>query len=271
MSKSAELKIRRAVHLFRDLHKEIKNYATICEVYYLPLIEDTSKCRVSFSPDYTESIPLIVGDIIHNLRSSLDILICDIGRMLILDDADKLSFPFAESKEELIEIIGKKTKLGALSSLIGEKIIDIAPFEGGNKILYDLHKLDIMDKHRLLIPIVSVAAVTSVLHAAQNLSKEQGIYFEFENVGADSSLFGYSYMGEILDADIVSTLGGYGPHRLVGPVRMRFGDDFPFSGRLIWDVIDELIKLVSAIVKDVWYSARSQFSSTPMLSNYVIS
>jgi hypothetical protein len=38
----------------------------------------------------------------------------------------------------------------------------IKPYKGGNDNLYALHSLDIMDKHRLLIPIISVTALTGV-------------------------------------------------------------------------------------------------------------
>jgi hypothetical protein len=64
-------------------------------------------------------------------------------------------FPFYESRNQLINVInnGKMKTAPEICRLI---IDDIKPYRGGNDLLYGLHDLDILDKHKLLIPIVSI-------------------------------------------------------------------------------------------------------------------
>ena len=64
-------------------------------------------------------------------------------------------FPFYESRNQLINVInnGKMKTAPEICRLI---IDDIKPYRGGNDLLYGLHDLDITDKHKLLIPIVSI-------------------------------------------------------------------------------------------------------------------
>jgi len=63
-------------------------------------------------------------------------------------------FPFYETRSELVGAMNGKLKAAPeISRLIRD---EIKPYKGGNGLLYGLHDLDIVDKHRLLIPIVSI-------------------------------------------------------------------------------------------------------------------
>ena len=98
---------------------------------------------------------MIIGDAIHNLRSALDLAICE----LVAKDTRWCKFPFHPTAEKLISAVTK----GAIK-VSGPAVVDaiiniIKPYKGGNDLLYALHDADIDDKHRLLIPAVSSVTV----------------------------------------------------------------------------------------------------------------
>ena len=97
----------------------------------------------------------VLGDAVHNLRSSLDhaycILIKANGRM-----PDRYStFPFGHTWVSIKGMIDGKKDLVPHQDVI-DFIRDIAqPHKGGNLRLYDLHELDITDKHKIILPVSS--------------------------------------------------------------------------------------------------------------------
>ena len=104
----------------------------------------------------------VLGDTIHNLRASLDLLASDLVKMNGKSTRN-VYFPFASSKEELDEMIIKKK-----FNLAGDKAVELLksylPYTGGNDQLRALHDLDIEDKHQKLI----------------DTEKTMGIKFSFE-------------------------------------------------------------------------------------------
>lgn len=112
--------------------------------------------RMAFDPPMPLEIPLMTGDAIHNLRSSLDIMICDIAELRGQDRIYK--FPFAETEEKLKVILEKETK--KLGQDICDKILEMRPYKGekGNAKLRALHDLDIADKHRIIVPYFGAAS-----------------------------------------------------------------------------------------------------------------
>src|SRR3990167_642520 len=107
-------------------------------------------------------IPLIIGDIIHNLRSSLDIMACEIVTKSGNIPSRNTYFPISDTRDKLISLINS----GEIK-MAGQDICDliadfIKPYRGGNDSLWSLHQLGIIDKHRLLIPVVSVTQLTGV-------------------------------------------------------------------------------------------------------------
>lgn len=107
--------------------------------------------EITFSNPPPAAVPLLIGDTAHNLRSALDLMVCDLAR-LQGKNPKGLKFPFAETEEKLEEILGPMTK-GLGSDVVGA-IRALKPFAGpgGNRLLRGLHDLDVVDKHRLIIP-----------------------------------------------------------------------------------------------------------------------
>jgi hypothetical protein len=102
----------------------------------------------------TEAIPIhlstIVGDIVHNLRTSLDLLACELVR-INGGDTDDVYFPFAMSASDLEYMIGKR-HLDRAAPHVVDLIRSFKPYQGGNATLRGIHDLDIMDKHQELVP-----------------------------------------------------------------------------------------------------------------------
>lgn len=99
-------------------------------------------------------IPIISGDAIHNLRSTLDHLAWQLTEVSGGKPGTKTAFPIFdpakfESKKEETKFFEGKIK--DLRPPIQDAIRSIKPYKGGNDSLWAIHHLDIVDKHRLLI------------------------------------------------------------------------------------------------------------------------
>jgi hypothetical protein len=92
----------------------------------------------------------IIGDCVHNLRSALDLMACDLVR-LQGKSAKKVHFPFADSAGELDYQIQKKEfhKAGPEAVAL---LKEYAPHRNGNVALRGLHDLDVQDKHQTIVP-----------------------------------------------------------------------------------------------------------------------
>jgi len=113
---------------------------------------------------------LLLGDIIHNLRSALDHI-----ATAIVGNGNNVYFPFHQKLENLMSsdgtIVCRKTKdIEATICNLGRFIIaEIKPYEAGNPFLWKLSKLDAIDKHKFLIPAISLTSVTAFdLHDRKN-------------------------------------------------------------------------------------------------------
>jgi len=94
-----------------------------------------------------ETISLIAGDAAHNLRTALDY----IAYSLVPDDlpTDHIYFPICDGPEAYKSESPRKTR--GIPEPLKDRIDGFKPYLGGNDAFYGLHRLDIIDKHRLLI------------------------------------------------------------------------------------------------------------------------
>lgn len=101
-------------------------------------------CRDTLAP--------IIGDVVHNLRSALDIMICE----LVVEaspnfDVKKVKFPFLKDVSGKVDAI-KNANVNVAGSHVPPLIEAWQPFKGGASQLFALHHLDIADKRRSIIP-----------------------------------------------------------------------------------------------------------------------
>ena len=152
------LKLERAKH-------HIKDFVSKAETFYSKtspkfFIQDYPQTRqrtlcVDVDTSVPDELPLILGDAIHNLRSALDHLTWDVVSPLNPPRPGDVQFPFCRKKEGFEAAISHR-QIDLAGEKIVEKFRELKPYPSGNDLLYALHKLDIADKHQLIVPVVSL-------------------------------------------------------------------------------------------------------------------
>lgn len=105
-------------------------------------------------PVMPPEIPLIVGDVLHSLRGALDYVACG---MVVAGGGvinSKTKFPIREVAEDW-EVSGLRLVKGAHQQAI-EALRRIQPYKAGNYFLWLLNRLNILDKHRLLVAVSGI-------------------------------------------------------------------------------------------------------------------
>ncbi|MEO6924137.1 MAG: hypothetical protein ABI142_09955 [Bryocella sp.] len=95
-------------------------------------------------------ISAMIGDAIHNLRSALDhvayqLVWVSLGRQ----PTGHVYFPIADDREKY-EVQRSRQLHGARPAAIAA-VDAVTPYRGGNDLLWQLHKLNNVDKHRVLL------------------------------------------------------------------------------------------------------------------------
>lgn len=110
--------------------------------------------EVGRTPLLPQHTALLVGDVLHNLRSALDIMACDLARVNE-KSTKQVYFPFAESELALHGPKGaiKKKNFDRCGAQAVETLLSLKPFKGGNIALRSIHDANVADKHIDLIPV----------------------------------------------------------------------------------------------------------------------
>ena len=159
----ARRKIKRAdQHIFRlneVLHSFLKSD------FYEFIVKKDAKtgqnCLEISAHPMPEDVPLILGDALHNLRTSLDFVSTALARAAGKSVANR-KFPFRKTRDEVIAAVNGGLKDFAPQPVISAIIDEIKPYKGGNDALCTLHDLDITDKHLLIVPTISIATIKGV-------------------------------------------------------------------------------------------------------------
>jgi hypothetical protein len=107
-------------------------------------------------PELPVSLTLLLGDVIHNLRSKLDHL-ADALVSAAGGTPDKItSFPIFESLNAYQD--HSRKRLDGVNQYCFQTIDNMQPYKGGwGHWAWQLHQLDIIDKHRLLLTVDTMA------------------------------------------------------------------------------------------------------------------
>lgn len=154
----ARSKIERAKKHISDFDRErvrfLESNPYVCIHHF-----DEEESRTDFVlgplPVMPSELAVTAGDAAHNLRSALDHLACELVR-----DAGnpigRIYFPICNSAEEYVLQSERKTKGMPIPA---KQFIDaLQPYRGRNDLLWGLHQLDIIDKHRLLVAVGTMIA-----------------------------------------------------------------------------------------------------------------
>ena len=150
---NSKLKIERAKRHIRELSNEIVDYLKT-KPFRIVVEKDTNSSNHLWTLRVRREVPchlaVIIGDAIHNLRASLDLLASDLVS-IAGGNTNNVYFPFGDSPEGFEEMV-KKRHLDRAGADIVEVVRSFKPYNGGNELLRAIHDLDITDKHKALIP-----------------------------------------------------------------------------------------------------------------------
>lgn len=155
--KGPRAKVERAKEHVRDLEVEIGTFFE-SGPYEVGPDEESEPGKRLTKLTKAESPPcrlaLIAGDVVHNLRSALDLLFWQLVEANEVTPTRQDSFPIHDTAQKF-EAGGVPQVEGRISKDAIDVLRAIKPYKGGNDALWRLHRLDIADKHRTLYVVGS--------------------------------------------------------------------------------------------------------------------
>lgn len=150
------IKIERAKSHIRELTEAIAAFLE-SDPYALVVQEEPETGDLVYRLRVLRETPpewgAILGDATHNLRSALDLLASELVLVGGGKLTDQTGFPIARDVHALKSML--PAKMGGAPPAAIRLIRAMNPYHGGNEALWRLHRLDIMDKHRLLLAVGS--------------------------------------------------------------------------------------------------------------------
>lgn len=151
-----DAKFSRAICVLDDLEQRVAEFLSSDPFTLEALDEAVSgdlvyRVRVRSQPPLDWSV--LVGDVVHNARSALDHLahrLVECGGGI---PTEATHFPISDQEAGYGEKVRKALKGAEMTSR--EAIKALKPWHGGDDRLWKLHRLDVIDKHRLLVPVGS--------------------------------------------------------------------------------------------------------------------
>jgi hypothetical protein len=153
MFETAVLKVDRAKRHISDLNSLLQKERPFSLIFEADA--NTGECAtvVKENEAVIRSCAVTIGDAIHNLRAALDHVVWELVSPFCTTAAErrKVQFPFANSAQGLDRAIEQRL-IDRTAPEIADKIKRLKPYPGGYELLYLVDELDILDKHKLLIP-----------------------------------------------------------------------------------------------------------------------
>jgi hypothetical protein len=115
---------------------------------------------VEFSEGLPEDFSLLIGDAIHNLRSSLDHATWELIGIDKGTQDRETAFPFSKSPAEY-EALCDRIKTPRSDTVKFFRAFEAHPGGLGER-FFRLHELDILDKHRALTPILGLTSIEDI-------------------------------------------------------------------------------------------------------------
>jgi hypothetical protein len=109
----------------------------------------TTTFRIIGLSEIPLSIPLLLGDTLHNLRSALDHLIWKIVELSGETPDEENCFPIFNTAHAYEE--NSRKRLKGVTRIMATQVDAFLPYKEGNRNLWMLHRLNILDKHRFLL------------------------------------------------------------------------------------------------------------------------
>ena len=201
------------------------------------------------------TIPLIAGDALQNLRSALDHLAWQL--VPPCNQNRQTAFPISDDlKKYETEKVGK---VKGISTRAMEAIDKLKPYKGGNDVLWRLHRLNNIDKHRLLIAIgaayksVNIAPhfVGLMLKAGvamhMGLGAEAGFQMPDIHLRPEDNLFPLKVGSELF----VDMPGADPNPKLTFHIDAAFGETGICEGEPLLETLKEMLGAVQRVIADL--------------------
>lgn len=240
MFEGPRLKLERANYHVQSLSEWDANFFIHEKNYFtedIPNPDGRTKNRiVRIKNQIPPNISCVIGDAVHNLRTTLDLLACDLVRLNNKSDKD-VYFPFCWDASKLEEMIQRRNIHRAAPDVV-DLIRSLKPYKDGNPLLRGIHDLDIADKHHALIPFAGAA-----LQATQSLNFAKGWYVQrrVEDV----------HIRNVRDGTVLETnvpIGFIASEH--DPIfQLTFAPIDPFPSEPVSETLTNLSKLIASIIQ----------------------
>ncbi len=190
------VKIERAKKHIRDLDDAIRDFLD-GHPYQVVANRDPETgdhvLRVRVARQVPNDWGAIIGDAIHNLRSALDLLIC---RLVVANNGRvkrSTGFPVGDNLKEFEAALSKKAE--GISADAVKLVGSFHPYKGSDNFrgphnaLWQLHKLDVLDKHRLLIPVGAAHRGTIVTATVESQELAEPVILDPFQVSPTGTVF----------------------------------------------------------------------------------
>lgn len=160
---SGGIKIERAKELIQELRREIEAFHGGNPYQLIASTEPESGdhvVRVHILRAPPARWGALIGDAIHNVRSALDLLVWQLVLCNGSVPGKHNAFPIYDTLADFLN--GYARQLRGVATPAVKMIRSLNPYEAGNRTLWLLHKLDIIDKHRVLVPAYSSVGTTII-------------------------------------------------------------------------------------------------------------
>lgn len=171
-----ETKIERAKEHYIEMREGINQYLS-SKPYHVDIEKDDSgravyRLRVDTPPP--PRLSAMAGDVVHNLRAALDHLAWALVEANGGTPSRGTEYPIASSKKDLPALAKGRLKGASNRSL--QLTRRFKPYKGGTEGFWQLHQLDIRDKHRLLFTLVASneSVVLNMSESMRKLAREAG-------------------------------------------------------------------------------------------------
>jgi len=116
--------------------------------------------------DVPADVSLIAGDALHNTRSALDHLAWQLVASTGSTPGPFTSFPIFDTAT--VYESGSKRKVRGMRQAAIDAIGALRPYRAGNLRLWQLHRLDIIDKHRMVVTAGSALRGSTIMPSVRN-------------------------------------------------------------------------------------------------------
>jgi hypothetical protein len=233
------LKIERAKKHILDLDeairvfKESQPYTIGAKPHHVPQIQHTTLFVASVQP-VPSNISPIIGDAVHNLRSSLDHLAWQLVESGGGSPNKNTHFPIchgAQGAHKYQTAIGKG-EIKRVSPGAERVLSAVQPYVTGDDTLWIIQELDNIDKHRLLITIVSTMKKIGIdVIRGHTLWLHEGRFFPL-----------------VAGSDLVSVPDDKADQNYKLGIDIAFGEPEIIKGNLVIFVLNQMVDFVYNLV-----------------------